>query len=143
MRPLLLVLIAFAAVSPSAAVAQSSADEVAAIKKVIDNTVQAVKKDDLNLLLAQFADDALIDSRAAGGKVSKDKYREAMAAAFKQGNIVNVEMRDLDVRIVDSTRATALGTSFLTTKTDRLSGRTEWKFEKRDGRWLIVETNRK
>jgi hypothetical protein len=49
----------------------------------------------------------------------------------------------MTVTMSDPSRATVLGTVFVVMKTDRASGRAEYKLEKRDGRWLIVETNPK
>ena len=76
-------------------------------------------------------------------QVTKARYREVMANVFKSGNLVSVEVRDLTVTMTDPSRATVVGTTFLVMKTDRASGRAEYKLEKRDGRWLIVETNPK
>jgi hypothetical protein len=66
-----------------------------------------------------------------------------LAKLLKDGNVVSFEMRDLMVTVVDPTHATVLGTAFIVTKAERLSSRAEYKLEKRDGRWLIVSTDRK
>jgi uncharacterized protein (TIGR02246 family) len=134
---------ALVAASPTITAAQSSGNEEAAIKKVVETAAKAVNKDDLATMLAQYADDAMIDSRAAGGRVSKAKYGEVMADVFKKGDLISAEVRDVNVTMADPSRATMLGTVYLVTRTNRLSGRVEWKLEKRDGRWLIVEANRK
>jgi ketosteroid isomerase-like protein len=137
------VVVVLLAVGPVSTVAQiTGGEEPALIKKVVETTVRAINKDDLKTLLAQLADDALIDSAVAGGKVSKEKYGQAMAEAFKKGDLVSLELRDFTITMVDSSRATALGTLYAQTRTGRGSGRVEWKLEKREGRWLIVETNR-
>jgi hypothetical protein len=73
----------------------------------------------------------------------RDRAHVAMANVFKSGSLVSVEVRDLTVTMADPTHATVIGTTFLVMKTDRASGRAEYKLEKRDGRWLIVETNPK
>jgi hypothetical protein len=49
----------------------------------------------------------------------------------------------MSVTVHDPSRATVLGTLYLQTRTGRPMGRVEYKLEKRGGRWLIVETNRK
>ena len=134
---------ALLAASPIACAAQSSGGEEGAIKQVVEATVKAVNKDDLTMMLAHFADDAMIDSRAAGGKVSKARYAEVMAEVFKKGDLISAEVRDFNITVGDPSHATVLGTVYLQTRSNRLSGRNEWKLEKRDGRWLIVETNRK
>ena len=143
--PKLVALIVFATLAASSplAAAQSPSEEEAAIKKVIQNTAEASNKDDLKLLLAQFADDAMIDSRAARAKIDKEKYAEAMTRLFKSGNLISATIRDLNVTLTDPTHATAVGTLHFVMKNDRSSARNEWKLEKRDGRWLIVETNYK
>jgi ketosteroid isomerase-like protein len=139
----LAVTVAILAVNPVTTAAQGSSAEEAAVKDVVQTTVRAVNKDELTTMLAQFADDAVIDSRAAGGKVSKAKYAEVMADVFKKGDLISAELRDVNVTMADPTHATVVGTVYLQTRTNRLSGRNEWKLEKRDGRWLIVETTRK
>jgi hypothetical protein len=139
----LLLVAALVAISPIPATAQSAGSEEAAIKSVIETSVRSFNKDDLNTMLAQFSDDAIIDSRAAGGKVPKAKYAEVMAEVVKKGDVISSELRDMSVTMTDPSHATVLGTVYLQTRTSRVSGRNEWKLEKRDGRWLIVETNRK
>jgi hypothetical protein len=91
-------------------------------------------------LLAQYSDDAKIYSRVVNGQVSKDKYAEIMTDVFKRGDLISAEIRDMTITMTDPSRATVLGTVFLVTRTGRPSGRAEYKLEKRDGRWLIVET---
>jgi hypothetical protein len=62
-----------------------------------------------------------------------------MTDVFKRGDLISAEIRDMTIT-TDPSRATVLGTVFLVTRTGRPSGRAEYKLEKRDGRWLIVET---
>jgi hypothetical protein len=139
----LLLVAALLVLSPMTTAAQNVAGEEAAIKSVIETSIRSFNKDDLTTMLAQFADDAIIDSRAAGGKVPKAKYAEVMAEVVKKGDVISSEVRDMSITMTDPTHATVLGTVYLQTRTSRPSGRNEWKLEKRDGRWLIVETNRK
>ena len=138
-----MVVVALLAVCPVAALAQSPAEEEAAIKKVVETMTRSINKDDLNTLLSVLAEDAKIYTRVERQQVSKARYGEIMANVFKSGNLVSVEVRDLTVTITDPSHATVLGSTFLVMKTDRASGRAEYKLEKRDGRWLIVETNPK
>jgi hypothetical protein len=137
------VTVAILAISPLIAAAQSPGGEDAAIKNVLETMVRAVNKDQLTTMLDQFSDDAKIDSRAAGGLVSKEKYKEVMVDVFKKGDLISADIRDISITMTDPSKATALGTVYLQTKASRLSGRAEYKLEKRDGRWLIVETMRK
>jgi uncharacterized protein (TIGR02246 family) len=125
---------------PTVAAAQA---EEGAIKRVIETAAKAINKDDLTMVLAQYADDAKIYSRVVGRQVSKAEYAKIMADVFKAGNLINADLRDIKVTLDDPSRAIALGNVYVTTKTNRTSGRAEWKLEKRDGSWLIVETNPK
>jgi len=94
--------------------------------------------------MAQFADDAKIDSKAAGANVSKPAYADAMAQAFSAGNMLSSSYSGLKISLVDATHAVAEGTLYINLKNGRrIVSRHEWKLEKRDGRWLIVETNHK
>lgn len=138
-----IVLVALLAACPVVALAQSQAEEEAAIKKAVETMAKSINKDDLSTLLSVIAEDAKIYTRVERQQVSKARYGEVMANVFKSGNLVSVEVRGMDVTMPDPTHATVLGTVFIVTKTDRASGRAEYKLEKRDGRWLIVETNPK
>lgn len=116
--------------------------EEAAIKKVVETMVRAANKDEFNVMLAQFADDAKIDSRAAG-QVSKARYAEIMREVYRRGDVISADVRDLAIAMPDASHATVLGTVYLQTRTSRPSARVEYKLEKRADRWLIVETRRK
>jgi hypothetical protein len=134
---------ALLAASPGSTTAQGIEADEAAIKNVVETMVQAANKDELNVMLAQFSDDAKIDSRAAGGQVSKARYAEIMREVYKRGDIISADVRDLAIAMPDSSHATVLGTVYLQTRTSRPSARVEYKLEKRHDRWLITETRRK
>jgi uncharacterized protein (TIGR02246 family) len=136
--PFLLVLVT---AGPLATLAYSPDSEKQAIRAVIESVSSAIDSADLPLLLAQFAEDAVIDSKIARAKVSKQKYAEAMAAAFRTHELIGMEIRDIKITMVDPTIATVLTTMHPMTRTRRYIYDHEWKLEKRDGRWLIVETN--
>ena len=87
------------------------------VKSVIDDTFKAMNARDLDHALAHYADDGQIDSKVAGAKVSKSAYREQVTRAWAK------------VRHIQ-------GGPDLTEKH-------EWKMEKRDGSWLIVEASYK
>ena len=116
---------------------ESHADE-ATIRGVLDSVMDAINQRDVRRLLDQFADDAQIDSKAAGGKVSKRRYGDAMADAFHK-NIVPVVRHTYGAIVVGGAVATANGTIRLGAQ----SFPNEWKLEKRAGRWMIVETRYK
>jgi hypothetical protein len=54
-----------------------------------------------------------------------------------------LDVRDLTVTMTSPTQATVIGATVLVMKTSRTRCRAGYKPEKRDGRWLIVETNPK
>jgi hypothetical protein len=134
---------ALLAASSGSTAAQGIGAEEAAIKKVVETMVRAANKDEFNVMLAQFSDDAKIDSRAAGGQVSKARYAEIMREVYKRGDVISADVRDLVIAMPDASHATVLGTVYLQTRTSRPSARVEYKLEKRADRWLIVETRRK
>jgi ketosteroid isomerase-like protein len=123
-----------------ATIAQSQDGETQAIRRVIENLSRAINDADLPLLLDQIADDAVIDSRVARGRVNKQKYADAMMGAFKTHEIISFATRDIKITMVDATRATVRGTIHSMNLVRRFVYDHEWKLEKRDGFWLIVET---
>ena len=125
---------------PLATIAHSQDADRQAIRSVIESFSRAINSADLTMLLAQIADDATIDSRIARARVSKQKYAEAIAAAFRARELVGFETRDIKVTMVDATRATVLATIYPMKVAQRFIYDHEWKLEKRDGLWLIVET---
>ena len=137
---LLSTLVVLVAVGPLATIAQSQDGEKQAIQKVIESFGSAINTADLPMLMAHIADDAVIDSRIARGKVSKQKYADAMALAFEKHAIVAFEIRHIKITMIDATRATVLAAIYPMTPAQRFGYDHEWKLEKRDGLWLIVET---
>jgi len=121
---------------------QGSREEQAVIN-VIEVSVQAVNSADLPTLLAQFSDDAIIDSKVARAKVNKQKYGEAMAAAFRAHDLVGMAADNIKVTLLDQVHATVLTTVYPMLNARRFVYLLEWKLEKRDGRWVIVETTYK
>lgn len=122
--------------------AQAATDtdaDVQLVKSVIDLMIKAFNSGNLTLLLALHADDAKIDSKVAGAKVSKPVWAQAMSRYFQRGSAASLEYTGLKISLVDATHAVAEGTLYANGK----GSRHEWKLEKRDGRWLIVETNYK
>jgi len=133
----------FFAAGPVNTVAQSQDAEEQAIRRVIENATNAINNADLTMLLAQIAEDALIDSKIARAKVTKQKYAEVMAAAFRTLDLIGMEAHDIKVTTRNPTRATVLATIYPMKRAQRFTYQHEWALEKRDGRWLIVETTYK
>jgi len=83
------------------------------VKSVIDDTFKTMNARDLDHALAHYADDAQIDSKAAGAKVSKSAYREQVTRAWARNRDAWTDLTE----------------------------KHEWRMEKRDGSRLIVETS--
>jgi uncharacterized protein (TIGR02246 family) len=126
---------------PLATIAHSQDADRQAIRSVIETLGRAIDNADLTILLALYADDATIDSKIARARVSKQRFAEAMAAAFRARELIGFEIRDIKITMVDVTRATALATIYPMKEGRRFIYDHEWKLEKRDGLWLIVETS--
>ena len=114
--------------------------EEAAVKATIETFIRGFNKGDLNVMLAQLSDDAKVYSRVAQSQVSKEKYAEITADVLKKGDVISVDVRDMNVTMASPSRATVNASVYMVTRTSRPSGRAEYQLEKRDGRWLIVET---
>jgi hypothetical protein len=133
------VLVVLIAAGPLATIAHGQDGEKQAIIRVIESFSSAINDADLPLLLVHIADDAVIDSKIARGRVSKQRYADAMARAFNRRETLGFETRDIKVTMFDATRATVLATIYPLTFGQRFIYDHEWKLEKRDGVWLIVE----
>jgi ketosteroid isomerase-like protein len=121
--------------------AQDSASDVDAVKRVVESTAALVNDEKLEEVLALYADDARIDSRIAKAVISKAQYRELLTQIFARGNLNKADVGSLKVTIVDGTHAVTDGIVYIHTKSGgRINAKNQWKLEKRDGRWLIVET---
>lgn len=142
LRAAVLVVAAATAHLPSLCFSQDGSGEPG-IRTVIETWVQAVNSADLPTLLAQFSDDAMIDSKIARAKVNKQKYGEAMAAAFREHRLVGMSADVTRVTLVDQAHATVLTTIYPMTSARRYVYVTEWRLEKRGGRWIIVEATYK
>ena len=121
--------------------AQDAASEIEAVRRVVEGANAAVNAGKLDEVLAFYADDAKIDSKAAGRLVSKDEYREAMKTLLERRALNRADVANLISKLIDSTHATVDGTVYIHLASgNRAGGRNQWKLEKREGRWLIVET---
>ena len=105
------VLVVLVTVGSLTTVAYSQDGEKQTIVRVIESFSSAINGADLTQLLVHIAEDAVIDSKIARGKVSK-QYADAMARAFKTCEIIGFEARDIKVTMIDATRATVLATIY-------------------------------
>ena len=118
--------------------------EVKLVRSVLDQLDKANQDRNLDLVLAQYSDDAKIDSKAARAKVSKAAYKDAVIQLWQKEPKLWSEYKGIRVSLTDSTHAVAEGTVYIhLTNGSNIISKHEWKLEKRDGRWLIVETNYK
>lgn len=98
----------------------------------------ALRNRDLSVLLPLFSEDALIDSKAAGGIVSRENYAKAVEKSLP--TMTPIHITELRITVKDAS-ADVYGISSYGFK-GRPGKRwlRKWKFEKRDGVWLIVES---
>jgi uncharacterized protein (TIGR02246 family) len=139
------LLFSVSAVDPRHAAGQSGTDEEA-VKKTLEEVADAFNARDLKRYMSHFAEDAKVESRSAGGIVGKAKYADSIASLLASGRANRTAYRDLKVSLTDPTRAIVEGGQYNwdpKTGEQRLGSRYQWKLEKRDGRWLIVETTYK
>jgi hypothetical protein len=96
---------------------------------------------DLDRAAAVVAENAGMDSRAAGAKVSKAEWRAAVQRVMTAGQWpTSLEYQVSSVSFSDPTQATVrAGLVALQVNGRRTQDRQEVKVEKRDGRWVIVE----
>jgi len=134
------ILVVLVTVGPLPTVAQSQDGEKQAIQNVIESFGSAINGADLPMLMGHIAEDAVIDSRIARRKVSKQEYADAMARAFEKRAIVRFEIRHIQITMIGPSRATVLAAIYPLMPGHRFGYDHEWKLEKRDGLWLIVET---
>jgi uncharacterized protein (TIGR02246 family) len=123
----------------------AQSDEADAVKRVLDDYVKALNAANLDGVLSTLADDAQIDSLVAGAKVSKAKYAESMKQAFATGRVSQVDVRGLKVAFPKPDRATVDGQVGVRSpgSNTSLSASHQWQLEKRDGKWLVIETKYK
>ncbi len=114
------------------------------VKSVIDEATKAFNDRKLEGVLAQYSDDAMIDSKVAQRKVSKADYKDAVSKAWERDTKSWGEQKDLRVSFSDATHAVVDGMTYIHPQSGQnIIQKNEWKLEKRAGRWLIVETTYK
>jgi hypothetical protein len=118
------------------------AADVDAIKGVISGFYDAQNGFDVDGFMVLLAEDAKIDSISQGGKIAKAAYGPAMATFWSkpENRAYTTRSRILSITVPDDTHATVL-TEFILMKggSSRPPREDEWKLEKQDGKWLIVD----
>jgi ketosteroid isomerase-like protein len=120
------------------------AADVDAVNQVIQSHRVAFNARNLDGLLLVIADDAKVVSLPVFGsgrgsddaQVSKVQYRTDMAALMSRGDRTLLEHAQWAVSFADPTHATATGQ----VQVGERKADFQYKLEKRDGRWLIVES---
>jgi uncharacterized protein (TIGR02246 family) len=120
---------------PLPATYQASPAEIEAVREVFVQSEKAFNAKDLNGIVSVYADDAKIESLAAGGTVGKAAYRDAMAKVFSGPSAPTVRFGTPSIGFIDATRATAQSNLTVGGR----SYRVQYQLEKRDGRWLIAD----
>jgi uncharacterized protein (TIGR02246 family) len=142
---LLMVTLAAAALVTAKPAPEVDADseEETAIRAVLTNYVTADSKHDIDGILVLFASDARVDSIVARGKLSKEQYAGAMRQAQARGYLgANHAAKVRSVTLLCPDR----GLLEFDYELDSPGGRghrnytLKWTLAKREGRWLIVET---
>jgi uncharacterized protein (TIGR02246 family) len=135
------VLVVLLTATVAAQTAAQDATEADAVKRIVEATTSLSNEGKLEELLALYSDDAKIDSKAAGRQVTKEEYREAVKRVWSQRAVNRADVGGIRVTMVDATRAVVDGVIHIhLTNGGRTGGKNQWKLEKRDGRWLIVES---
>lgn len=116
--------------------------EAQAVKRVVEATTDLYNAEKLESLMALYSDDAKLYSRIAGGQVAKMEFREIVSRTFAQRNVSRVDTGNLKVSMTDPTHATVEGIVYvyLSSGGRGPSWGLMWFLEKRDGRWLVVES---
>lgn len=133
---LLVVLLGGAPQAP----AQSEED---AVKKVIQDFAKAQTARDVNLAASYVAEDAKIDSRSAGRQLSKTEWAQRLVPLVQNPGFSSVQVTRLKVSMADPNRAVVDGEFYVYTRGGQSGTYHQWILEKREGKWLIVETKYK
>ena len=129
------------AATPAVPLTPAQQAEADAIRKMLADHAAALNAKDVARAAADYADQARIESRVAGGTVNRAQWRQAIQQSVTAGQFPHIQFGVSSVSFSDPTHATVLG-DFVATQAGgrRTQDGLEWKMEKRDGRWLIVES---
>jgi uncharacterized protein (TIGR02246 family) len=130
------------AMTPAMPLTPAEQVEAEAIRKVLADHMAALSARNLDRGADAVADDARMDSRVAGGKVSKAQWRGAVQRSIAGGQWpATLDYQVSSVAFPDPAHATVFGHLVAIQVTGRRTqDRLELKLAKRDGRWLIVES---
>ncbi len=135
-------LVALTLLGASLVSATATPEEEAAVQRLLQKYVDRDRNMDVDGLLACYAPDAKIDSIAARGKVTKGTYASAMRQAQAQGRLGSnheAKIRSLIFRNADQA-ILEFDYGFDVPREGRRNTTMKWTVVKRDGEWLISET---
>ncbi|HSE95109.1 MAG TPA: nuclear transport factor 2 family protein [Methylomirabilota bacterium] len=129
------------AATPAPPLTPAQEVEAQAIRKMLADHAAALNAKDVGRAAADYADQARIESRVAGGTVNRAQWQQSIQQSVTAGQFPHIEFGVSRVSFSDPTHATVVG-NFVATQAGgrRTQDGLEWKMEKRDGRWLIVES---
>jgi ketosteroid isomerase-like protein len=138
---IVVMVVVVAGIPRGSAVGQMTDED--AVKKTLEEVAEAFNARDVKRYMSYCADDAKVESRSAGGIVGKVKYTESIEKLIASGRANRTAYRDLTVSLSGPMHAVVEGGQYNwdpKSGAQRLGARYQWKLEKREGRWLIVET---
>jgi hypothetical protein len=131
-------------VSPAFPLLAADPDDEAAVKAFVQTWLDVFNKQDVDGILALVASDAKIDSLAAGGKVKKELYAAAMKVSQSQGALGrNAEVKITSLTFPSPVQAILDVDMKWDTIRDTRRYKQRWTLIKREGRWLILESEYK
>ncbi len=137
LAPVLLVASVLSALAPAA-----ERNDEDAVKTLLQNWVDASKRNDVDALLLTIAPDARIDSTTARAKVSKEFYAAALKEAHNRGRLGRTfEGKITSLAFHSPERAVLeIETKGESARKEPQTSKLRWTLIKREGRWLILET---
>lgn len=107
------------------------------VARVMDGYAVYLVRREIDKLMAVFADDAAILSKAGRGVVSKTEFRKERERGTP--SIRRLSITEVELRVESPRAATVVGTERCTCGEEQRSERLLWRLEKRGEAWLIVE----
>ena len=103
-----------------------------AVASAVEAMVNAYNSRDIEKSVSCFAPDAKIDSKLAGGFITRDEYREALQ---KSGRMTTIRLKDVKISEVSPEKYRADAILSL----PRRSFPVYYDFVPVDGKWLVIE----
>lgn len=107
------------------------------VARALDAYAVYLVRREIDKLMAVFADDAAILSKAGKGMVSKAEFRKELERGMPQ--IRRLSITEVELRVESPRAATVVGTERCACGGEQRTERLLWRLEKRGEAWLIVE----